>query len=170
MNAKFLVIGTLAGGILLFAWGAVTHMLLPEQVRAFSNDAALVQAVRANAPVNGVYFAGQGVFVAVSFLPDMADKTKDLAPMLKTQFLTDLLAALLLCFVLPGIRSATVLGKTAWLGLASLAAVAVKILPYSTWYGFSAPFVGMEVLDISGKFILLGFVLGGLMKKLVPAN
>ncbi len=169
MNTKFLAVGTLVGGLVLFMWGFVTHMLGPEFVKRFQDDAAVVQVVRANAPENGVYLAGQGVFVAVSLLPDLTDKTKDLTPLLIRQFLTDLLAAALLCLVLPGIRGATALGKAVWLGLVSLAAVAVKILPYWTWYGFSLPFVGMDVLDIVGKFFLAGLVLGALMKKLAPA-
>jgi hypothetical protein len=169
MNTKFLAVGTLVGGLVLFFWGFLTHMLGPEYVKTFQDDAAVVQVVRANAPQNGVYLAGQGVFVAVSLLPDLADKSKDLTPMLVRQFLTDLLAAALLCLVLPGIRSATALGRALWLAIMSLAAVAVKILPYWTWYGFSLPFIGVEVLDIVGKFFLAGLVLGALMKKLAPA-
>jgi len=170
MNAKFLAVGTVVGGIVLFLWGGLTHAVLPEPVREFKDAQAVVQVLRANAPENAIYFAPQGAFVSVAFWPDFSDKTKDLTPMLTRQIVTDMIAAFLLCLVLPGIRSTTVLGKTGWLALVSLALFAGKILPYSTWYGFSAPFVGMELLDIAGKLILAGLVLGALMKKLAPAN
>ncbi len=32
--------------------------------------------VRANAPVNGIYFGSHGISAAVAFLPDLGDKTK----------------------------------------------------------------------------------------------
>ncbi|HEV8385716.1 MAG TPA: hypothetical protein VGQ11_12665 [Candidatus Acidoferrales bacterium] len=169
MNVKFLAIGTLVGGIVLFLWGGLTHGLVHVQVREFRDAQAVVRVLHENAPENAVYFAPQGAFVSVAFLPDMSDKTKDLTPMLIRQLLTDMLAAALLCLVLPGIVAATVLRRALWLGLFGLAFVALKILPYSTWYGFSAPFIGMEVFDVVGKLFLAGLVLGALMKKLAPA-
>ena len=55
-----------------------------------------------------------------------------------------------------------------WLLVAGCAAFALKELPYWNWYGFSVPFLGMEALDMIGKFFLGGLMLSILQKKLVP--
>ncbi len=169
MNAKFLVVGAVVGGILLFVWGGLTHAFLPQVIPAyqiFKDDAAVVQTLHANAPANGVYFSPKGILAAVAFLPDLGDKTKDITPNLITQFLTDTLSALLLCWLLAGIRSVTALGRAGWLTLAAFAAFSLKILPYWNWYGFSPLFMLLEALDIVGKFFIAGLVLGALMNKL----
>ncbi len=170
MNAKFLLVGAVVGGIVLFLWGAVTHVVLPQPIHEFKNAQAVVQAVRANTDANGLYFAPQGVFSSVAFRPDLGDKTKNLAPNLVTQLLTDVLGALLLCVVLTGVREGSVLGRAGWLALAGLAAFALKLLPYWNWYGFSVAFTAMEVLDLVGKFFIGGLVLSALMSKMAPAS
>ena len=55
---KQLVLGTLLGGIIVFAWGAVSWMVLPwhaSTMRAFTSEQAVASAIRANAPLAGVY-------------------------------------------------------------------------------------------------------------------
>src|SRR5712692_3296990 len=50
--------GTVLGGIILFAWGAVSWMALPWRegtILPFTNEAALTQAIAANAPRSGIY-------------------------------------------------------------------------------------------------------------------
>jgi hypothetical protein len=56
--AKRLALGSLLGGIVLFVWGAIAWMVIPwpgDPLRAFTNEAAVVQAVTANAPRSGNY-------------------------------------------------------------------------------------------------------------------
>lgn len=167
MNVKFLVVGAVVGGILLFLWGGLTHAVLPRVIpgfHEFRDDAAVVQAVHANAPANGVYFSPKGILAAVAFQPDLSDK--NFTPNLITQFLTDTLGALFLCLLLGGIRSASASGRAGWLTLAAFAAFSLKMLPYWNWYGFSPLFMLLEFIDIAGKFLLAGLVLGALMNKL----
>ncbi len=169
MSTKFLVVGAVVGGILLFVWGGITHAVLPRVIPAyqvFKDDAAVVQTIHANAPANGVYFSPRGILAAVAFLPDLGDKSKDITPNLITQFLNDTLSALLLCWLLAGIRGATALGRAGWLTLAALATFSLKVLPYWNWYGFSPLFMMLEALDLVGKFFIAGLVLGALMNKL----
>ena len=167
MNAKHLVVGAIVGGIILFLWGAVTHAVLPQPMHYFKDEQAVVQALRANAPVNGIYFGPHGIFASVAFLPDLGDKTRHIGPNLLRQLFTDMLAALLLAAFLTCLPG-TVLGRAGWAALAGIVAVALKILPYWNWYGFPPAFIGMEALDLVGKFFLGALVLGALMKKLPP--
>src|SRR5688500_15766219 len=57
--AKKLLLGAIIGGVILFLWGAVSHMLLPFAtmgLQRFTNEEAIKQTVVANAPRSGVYF------------------------------------------------------------------------------------------------------------------
>ena len=56
--AKQLLLGTVLGSITLFVWSAIAWMLIPwpgEPLRSFTNDDAVVQAIKANAPSSGNY-------------------------------------------------------------------------------------------------------------------
>lgn len=167
MNAKYLLAGAIVGGIVLFLWGFVTHSALPQPMDYFKDDQAVVQLLRANAPVNGIYFSPRGIFASVAVLPDLGDKTKNIVPNLLRQLCSDMLAGLLLAIFLARLPG-TVMQRAGWLALAGAAAFVLKFVPYWNWYGFPVRFVGMEALDLVGKFFLGGMVLGWLMKKLVP--
>ncbi len=169
MGPKFLVLGAIVGGIVLFLWGGVTHALLPAPMREFKDEQAVVQAMHANAPDNGVYFARRGMLAAIAFRPDMGDKKQDMKANLITQLVTDVIAAFLLCLVLAGIRPGTPLARAGWLTLIGFAVVALKLLPYWNWYGFTPAFIGMEALDVVGKFFIGGLLLAWMARKMVPA-
>jgi hypothetical protein len=168
MSAKFLAIGTIAGGIFIFLWGAITHAVLPQPMAYFKDEAAVMQAVRANTAGNGIYFGPKGVFASVALAPDSGDKTQNIAPNLITQLVTDMISAFLLCLLLGGLRAESTSGRASWLLLAGLASFTVKFLLYWNWYGFPPAFVGMELLDLVGKFFLGGLVLAALQKRLAP--
>jgi hypothetical protein len=137
-------------------------------VREFQDARAVVEAIRANSPVNGVYLAPQGVFAAVSLEPDLADKSQDLTPQLLTEWASASLAALFLSAALLTARSATVAGGARLLAVTALAAVANGDLAYWNWYGFSTWFTLQELVDLVGGWLLAGSVLGALMKRMVP--
>src|SRR5207302_1821721 len=55
---KQLVLGSVLGAIVLFVWSAIAWMLIPwpgEPLRAFTNEDAVAQAIKANAPRSGNY-------------------------------------------------------------------------------------------------------------------
>ena len=169
MNAKYLVVGAIAGGIVLFLWGAVTHSVLPQPLHWFQNEPALLQAVRASAPVNGVYLDTHGVFAAVAIEPDLRDKAVNIAPNLLRQLASDTLAALFLAILvsqLPG----GVVSRAIWAALAGIVAFSLKIVPYWDWYGFAPAFIGMEALDLVSKFFIGAILLAALKRKLVPQS
>ena len=57
--AKALILGTLLGGLVMFAWGAVSHVLIPYGTLVFlrfSDENTVARAIVANAPRSGIYF------------------------------------------------------------------------------------------------------------------
>jgi hypothetical protein len=102
MRGKYLLYGTLAAGIALFVWQTISNVAIPwhqATIKTFTNNAAAVDAIRANTSGNGVYTAPQGIIAAVSFTPDVADKTKAMGPNMAKQMVIDLVAALLICIL-----------------------------------------------------------------------
>ena len=55
---KKLALGTILGGVILFVWSFIAWTLIPwpgEPLRSFTNDDAVIAAIKANAPRSGNY-------------------------------------------------------------------------------------------------------------------
>ncbi|HZS08669.1 MAG TPA: hypothetical protein VFD58_27795 [Blastocatellia bacterium] len=167
MKARYLIVSTLAAGITIFLWGAVSHMAIPwpeTALREFKDNGAIVAAVRAQTPGNGVYLAPQGVFMAVSLRPDLADKTQFMGPSLVRQFLFELAVGFVLSLILLWIPARTPLAVAGLFGLLAIAAGVEQLLPEWNWYGFSAIYTALEFVDLVVGWCLAGLVIGALRR------
>ena len=165
MSAKFLLVGTVAAGFAIFIWQSVSNTVIPWHEAAlsqFKDATAVNQTIRANAPANGVYFTPQGILAAVSFAPDMGDKTRNMAPALIKQLVIDLAAAFVLCLLVGRIASRGALRTGITLAVAALAAAFVLQLSDWNWYGFSTGYSAANIADIVVQFFIAGLVLGAL--------
>jgi hypothetical protein len=171
MNTRFLVLGTLVTAVALYAWQTVSNAALPwhtATMREFTNNDAVVNATRASAPRNGVYYSKQGIFAAVRFTPDLADQSsmKYMGPMLGRQAAIDLAAALLLTLIVlrlpagPAPRAGVTLAATA------LAFGGIKELSDANWYGFSASYALVNTIDLTVQGLIAGLVLGALLNRM----
>ncbi|MDQ6770065.1 MAG: hypothetical protein M3Z54_08770 [Gemmatimonadota bacterium] len=168
MRGKYLLYGTLAAAITLFVWQTISNVAIPwhsATVKAFTNNSAVVDAVRANTSGNGVYTSPQGIVAAVSLTPDLADKSKSMGPNMTKQFVIDLIAALLLCFVVARIGVGRKRDAALTLGVAGLAAGIIKEMSDWNWYGFSAGYAIVNEIDLAIQFALAGIVLAWLYKR-----
>jgi len=173
MRGKYLVLGTLGAGVTLFAWQTISNVALPfheATMKPFADSAAVVQAIRASAPENGVYFSSQGVLAAVSFTPDLADKTKAMGPMMAKQFVLDLVVALLLCLLVARIGVGRKRDTAITLGLAGLAAAMTKELSDWNWYGFAADYAIVNTIDLAISFALAGVVIAWIYRREVRSD
>ena len=173
MTGKYLVYATLAAGLTLFVWQTISNVAIPwhsATMTEFQNDDALVQAVKTSAPNNGVYFSNRGVLAAVSFTPDMADKTKAMGPMMAKQVVLDLVVALLLCVLVAriGVRSPAATAIT--LGLGALTVGMIKELSDWNWYGFASGYSLVNVVDLVIMFALAGLVIAAIYVRLARAS
>jgi len=171
MKIRYLVLGTLAAGITLFLWGAISHMAIPWEdlaLRGFKDDRALVEAIKVQTPSNGMYFAPQGVFVAVSLTPDLANKTQSLGPSLIRQLFIEFAVGFVLSLILLWTPVRTAIGAASLFGLMGIAAGIEQLLPQWNWYGFSGIFTTLEFFDLVIGWALAGLVLGFLRKRINP--
>jgi hypothetical protein len=172
MNGRFLLVGTLVTAIALFAWQSISNTIIPwhmATMREFANNDAVVQAVRANAPENGVYFSPQGILASVKLTPNVIDRTALIGQMLGTQFVIDLAVAFLLALVALRLRPTTTVGTATALGTAGLAGSMLIELSNWNWYGFSLSWTTVNVVDHTIQWFLAGLVLAALMRRLAPA-
>lgn len=173
MKGKFLIVGALVGGIVLFFWGYFTHGVLGERVmdvyHTFKDEAAVFEAIKANAPANGVYFLKQGVVAVVAFTPSFADKTLNITPQLVKEFLSDVATSFLLAWLLLGARSTSTGGRAGFLAMTALAAAISVLFSYWNWYEFSTGFILTDALDLVGGWFITGLILAAIQKKMVPA-
>jgi hypothetical protein len=176
MNGRFLLVGTLVAAITIFAWQTVSNVALPwhqQSMQAFGNNEAVVKAIRAAAPANGVYWSPQGVLAAVSMTPDLADKTSAtfMGRMMGRQLVIDLLMAYLLTFLFTRLPAAGAVHTGRTFAIAGLAAGLVVEFSSWNWYGFAPKFALVNAIDLTIQFFLAGAVLAALGRRLrvVPA-
>lgn len=168
MKGKYLLYGTLAAGITLFVWQTISNVAIPwhtATITTFKDNAAAVTAIQAVAPTNGVYVAPQGVVLAQSFTPDLADKSKTMGPNMAKQLVIDLVAALALCFVVAQIGVRRKRDTAMQLALVGFAMVMIKELSDWNWYGFAAGYSIVNIVDLTISFALAGAVIALIYKK-----
>ncbi len=188
MSKKILLAGVL-GGLAMFIWGAVSHMVLglgESSVKAMQNEETVIATMSENMKEPGLYlFPGgvpsndmtkeqqeelmrkwaQGPSGFLVFhpegMPAMAAKT------LLTELLSNILTALVAAFLLSqGLGTLTSFGsRVLFVALIGLVPFLSLSASYWNWYGFPASFTFAELVDQVGGFGLAGLVLAALVKR-----
>lgn len=174
MRGKYLLYGTLAAGLTFFVWQTIANVAIPwhtATMSEFQNNAAVVQAIKAAAPTNGVYYSNQGIIAAVSFTPDMADKTKiSMVPNLSKQLALDLVAALVLCFVVAKVGVRRKRETVLLVAAVGFAALLIKELSDWNWYGFAASYAMVNIIDQTIGLALAALVIAAIYKRQMRDN
>ena len=186
---KKIVMAGLAGGIVVFLWGFVSHMLLPVGTMGLTQmpvNSPLLEAMQQNLSQEGLYaFPGlevgrkqteaedavwtgrykMGPNGLLLYHPVGTDPVS--AKRLGLQLATDIAGALLLAYLLVAIAGSTgaqvpltkMLRISAVAGLFAWASIEIA---YWNWYGFPGAFVLAELIDQ-----LVGWTLAGLVMALL---
>lgn len=171
MHARYLLSASLLGGLVGFGWGAFTHNVLPaSQPLAFTDSTAVVQAVHANAPSNGVYYDPRGLFAAVAFHGDLRSRYPSMLYPITHQVIICVVVAGLLAWVLLRLPVWSALGTGFLLGTVAVAAGIAGALSEANWYGFPLKFQFVAIFDLVGGWFLMGLVLGWLRNRMLRAD
>lgn len=171
MNAKVLVLGTLAGALTLFGWETISNTALPwhqATLEQFSDSNETIAAIRASAPKNGVYVDMRGVFAAVAFTPDMADRQTLVGRMLAQQIILDLALALVLVVALQRFPRVSTGQYGLGFAIAALAVGGSIFVSDFIWYGFSTSFMIVNWVERIIGYGLMGLAIGGSINKWSP--
>ena len=167
--AKKLILGAVLGGLVIFAWGTVSWMLLPwhgKTLQPFTNEKAVAVTIRANAPRAGVYMmphehnasGGPGMLAVIRV------KGQAMHPAyLIRGLLIDMAGALLLTWLLIWVGGTFQQKVQLAVIVGLLAAVWVK-LPDWNWWGFSAGYTLLGMLDYVVSAALAGLAIAKITK------
>lgn len=168
MHVKHLLLAALAGALTLFGWETISNAALPwhrATMRTFADSPAAVQAIRAHAPENGLYVDDRGVVAAVSFLPDMTDKSSLLGPMMGRQIVLDLAVALVFLFAMSRLPRASTTQYALGFALAAFAISLSTMVSNWNWWGYPAAWTAIQVVDRTIGFALMGLTIGALFNR-----
>lgn len=169
---KRTILSSLAGGLILFAWGMISHAFLPwydTVYHEFTNETAMTAVLQDNAPVKGIYYlphdeanAGAGRLGAfVNVLPQGPERTVT-SKMLSGILIQIVAAFLVICLV------RNLLGSSYWrrVSLFSLIGVIIGFASHSyywNWFEFPSIYAGISILDSLVGWSLAGLAIAGLM-------
>lgn len=174
MNSRFWLAG-LAGGVILFVYSAMSWMVLPWNhgtLKAFPNQQVVVEAM-SQIREPGMYtfpapdtemaaaqqMKGPSVFAAVKPGP-----LQSMGPPMAAGFVIDLICALTAAWLLTRTAELGYWGKvcfTAALGF--LAAVFIQASAWN-WFGYTAHFTLVQILDSTLSFALAGLGMAKILK------
>ena len=159
---------SLVAGAVLFVWGFISWAVLPwhESVAyKFSDEAAVAQVLKANAPEQGVYYLpfaeedhkpGEAA-AFVNVLPQGFDM--NMGKLMGIGLLTQIISAFLVLLLLRQTRGLSYMGKVMFVALVGLTIGFVSHAPYWNWFGFSTSYVMVIILDTVIGWTLTGLVI-----------
>jgi hypothetical protein len=196
MNQRILSAG-FAAGIVMFVWTSLAHTVLPfgtVGIKEIPNEQEVLAAMQSKlGEASGLYlFPGLGLGPNPSrrqeraAMQEYATKlarnpsglliyhppgAKALTPrQLGAEFLTEVVEALLVVYLLGQTRIASFSGRIGFVALAGVLASMTTNLPYWNWYGFpptyTAAYMGIQMVG----FLLVGLVAAALMKEGAPKS
>lgn len=165
-HTRFLIAGTLVGGMLLTVLGFVTAALLPPRYKPFKDPAAVVETIRANTTSNEIYTAPQGLFVSVSLRPDGSNWLQNPARHLAVQVCVEFAVAFGLSLLVAATTFMRPLAVACFLGAIGAVAGAEVRVPEWNWAGFPLVHTLAAIGYLAANWFIAGLVLGGLRHKL----
>ncbi len=178
MTKRILLAGIL-GGVALFLWGGLSHMVLGLGERGVTNlptQQPMMDTMRTSLPQSGFYFFPEvdasgkmrgdqvggpwGVLIYHA-----SGATSAMGRQLTIECLTNIVQALVAAFLLSlavGLTSYT--SRVGFVVLAGLMAGAAMTIEYWNWYGFPANYTGGMLADRFIGFLIVGLVVAAFIK------
>lgn len=166
---------SVVAGVVLFVWGFISWAVLPWHnmvANKFTNEASVAQALKENAPQQGVYIlpfsekdhGPNQVGAFANVLPQGTDM--NMGKQMAAGIITQIIGAFLVLMLLGQARGLTYWGKVGFVALVGLIIGFVSHAPYWNWFGFPAPYVLVTILDTA-----IGWTLAGLaVARFVPGR
>ena len=176
---KSLLLGTVLGGLAVFIWGTISWTVLPwhmPTLKSFSNEQAVTEVLKGNAPATGVYVLPNPAAPAASpeekkqqdakaekqwaegprALVAYAETGASMTPSMIKGLVFDMVAALLLTLLIlrSGVTGFT--AKTLFIAVIALFASIVTYVPMWNWWGFASDYTLVSMFDL-----IIGWIIGG---------
>lgn len=170
MHRRFMIAGTLVGGLLLSLLNWLTAAVLPPRYKQFRDPRAVVETVRLNVSGNDIYAAPQGLFVSVSLHPDSSGGPQNFGPRVIRQFMIEFAMAFGLSLLLLATSIRSALSAAGFLGLVGLIAGIETHFPNWNWSGFPTSYLLAGSGYLAANWFIVGLALGTARRKLIPRD
>ena len=188
---RSLVLGTILGGLVAFAWSTISWELLGWHGKTmvnFQNDDEVSAVIASHAPKDGTYILPGTPTEAMT--PEQKKKTEAMVmermqkgPIMVAavrrggfgsftrgmiiQMLSLMAAAFLLTWLLLQTHGLTYWKRVGFLAVVGLAAGVISDLPNWNWWGFSGLYTAVNVVDFTVTWLFAGLVIAKVAKPLV---
>lgn len=170
---------SLAGGLVLFVWGFVSHVLLPwygPAYHAFTDEAAVVTALERYTPTKGLYYVpfteterGSGQLEAfVNVVPEGAGAGG--GAQLAGGLIVAILSAFLVVNLVGRARPEDFRGTVMMFSAIGLAIGFVSHAYYWNWFQFPTSYVIVTIVDTLVGWTLVGLVVSPFMRRGEPGS
>ena len=188
---KRIILAGVLGGIAMFIWSSIAHIMLPlgeVGVKEIPNETAVLSTMSSIlGTANGFYlFPGTGTgpnATRAEKQAAMRDYGKKLAAnpsgiliyhppgqsaltasQLGTEFLTELIEALLAAILLAQTRLGSFVARMGFIAVLGLAAAVTTNIPYWNWYGFPANYTAAYMTIEFVDYLAAGLVIAAIVK------
>lgn len=190
MGKRILLAGVL-GGIAMFLWASIAHMVLPlgyTGFREIPNETAVLGAMQSTlGQTAGLYIfpalgagpnatAAQRNAAMKDYEPKLAANPSGLliyhppgasgitGRKLGTEFLTEVVETLLAVFLLAQTRLTSYAGKVGFMVVVGVVAAITTNIPYWNWYGFPSNYTAAYMFTQIVAFLAAGMVAAAVVK------
>jgi len=167
MRLRFMVAGTLVGGVILSLLNWFTAALLPPRYKQFRDPGVVVETIRANVSGNDIYTVPQGLFVSVSLRADSTGGPQKFGARVTRQFTAEFVVAFGLSLLLLTSSPRSPLSAACFLGLAGLIAGIETHFPTWNWAGFPTSYLLAGSGYLATNWFIVGLTLGAARQKLI---
>jgi hypothetical protein len=180
-----ILIGGVVGGLVIFFWGFVSHMLLPigeMGMRAIPHEEGIAAAMKNDVLEPGLYFVpgrdmskklteeemqahtekiGKGPYGFMVIHPNGRDVS--LVKRLPIELGTNVVCALLAAIIVSQLRPGFVV-RVGCVTLMGVLASLMTSVPFWNWYGFPTEFTLAQIIEHSVGWLLAGIVLAAIVR------
>jgi hypothetical protein len=193
MTTTKIILAGVLGGIAMFIWSSIAHMLLPLRhvgIHELPNEQAVLAAMQTNlGDKSGLYlFPGLGVgdnptheqeSEAMKHMNEKiasnpsgllmyyatGTRSMNMGKLLTIEFATELLEAILAVFLLAQTRIISFGGRVGFVFVAGILAAIATNISYWNWYGFPGNYTASYMLIQIVGFLCIGLVAALVLRK-----
>jgi hypothetical protein len=162
MFTRFLIAGTLTGGLILSVLNWFTAGILPPRFQQFRDPQAVVETIRANVSGDDIYTAPQGLLVSVS----LRSRPRGFGSRLAGQLVVEFAVAFGLSLLLLATPLRSSIYAAGFLGLTGLIAGVETHFPNWNWAGFPTSYLLAGSTYLAANWFIAGLLLGAIRRKL----
>jgi hypothetical protein len=184
-----ILLGGVVGGLVIFFWGFVSHMVLPlgeMGLRTIPNEDDLNAAIKTDVREPGLYFVpgrdmsksqseeemqahmdkvSKGPYGYMVIYPNGRDSS--LGKRLPIELGTNVVCALLSAILVTQLRAGFIV-RVACVTLVGILASIMTLVPYWNWYGFPTDFTLAQIVHHTVGWFLAGLVLALIVRPAFP--